>query len=212
VLSHTPASDALDLFAHDLHGSGHDLPGVLGPEPVGRAFAERWRALTGKSCRQAMAMRIYQLTAARPVTAVPGRVRRVTEADRDLLLDWYEAFQREAMGEAVPEGIARSVDQLLTADPVVRGLYVWEDSAPVSMAGYSGPTPHGIRIGPVYTPPEHRRKGYASACVAAVSQCLLDSGRRFCFLFTDLANPTSNRIYQAIGYEPVGDVDEYRFE
>jgi predicted GNAT family acetyltransferase len=85
------------------------------------------------------------------------------------------------------------------------------DDRPVSLAGYGGPTRHGIRIGPVYTPPAERRRGYASACVAALSQQLLDRGRRFCFLFTDLANPTSNHIYQQIGYRPVSDVDEYRF-
>ena len=91
------------------------------------------------------------------------------------------------------------------------GLYLWDDGRPVSLAGYSGPTPHGIRVGPVYTPPAQRGNGYASACVAALSQLLLDGGRAHCFLFTDLGNPTSNHIYQAIGYWPVCDVDEYRF-
>jgi hypothetical protein len=71
--------------------------------------------------------------------------------------------------------------------------------------------PNGIRIGPVYTPPELRRRGYASAVTAATSQAELDKGRRFIFLFTDLANPTANKIYQAIGYEPVIDVDQLTF-
>ncbi len=94
-----------------------------------------------------------------------------------------------------------------------RTMYLWENrDRVVSMAGASGETPNGIRIGPVYTPPELRGRGYASALTAAVSQHQLDSGRRFCFLFTDLANPTSNKIYRAIGYEPVTDVDQYAFE
>ena len=95
----------------------------------------------------------------------------------------------------------------------MRGLYLWVDGAgqPVTMVGYQGPTPHGMRIGPVYTPPAQRRKGYASACTAAVTQYLLDGGRQFCFLFTDLANPTSNHIYQEIGYQPVVDVEMYSF-
>jgi predicted GNAT family acetyltransferase len=80
------------------------------------------------------------------------------------------------------------------------------------MCGTSRSTPNGSRIGPVYTPPDLRRRGYASAVVAAASQAQLDAGARFCFLFTDLANPTSNRIYQAIGYEPVRDVEVYTFE
>jgi predicted GNAT family acetyltransferase len=83
---------------------------------------------------------------------------------------------------------------------------------PVSLAAARGETPNGIRIGPVYTPPEHRGHGYASAVTAAASQDQLDRGRHFVFLFTDLSNPTSNKIYQAIGYERVCDVDMYRFE
>ena len=81
------------------------------------------------------------------------------------------------------------------------GFLIWEDEGEVvSIAGCGGPTPNGIRIGPVYTPPELRGRGYATALVAELSQRLLDSGRRFCFLFTDLANPTSNAIYERIGY------------
>ena len=80
------------------------------------------------------------------------------------------------------------------------------------MAGFSGATPNGIRVNLVYTPPEYRKKGYATSCVAALSQTLLDQGRKYCFLFTDLANPTSNHIYQTIGYQPVCDMNDYWFE
>ena len=80
------------------------------------------------------------------------------------------------------------------------------------MTGFSGPTPNGIRIGAVFTPPDLRRRGYASACVAAVSQSVLDAGRKFCFLYADIANPTSNHIYQEIGYQPVCDGEVLRFE
>jgi hypothetical protein len=88
---------------------------------------------------------------------------------------------------------------------------LWEDGEPVSLAAAGGPTPNGIRIGPVYTPPELRGRGYASALVAELTRVQLEGGRRFCFLFTDLANPTSNRIYQRVGYEPVTDVDQWSF-
>ncbi len=106
--------------------------------------------------------------------------------------------------------VASFADRWLTGDG--RWMYLWDDDGPVSMCGASGETPNGIRVAPVYTPPGLRGRGYASACVAAVTQAQFDRGRRFCFLYTDLANPTSNKIYQAIGYEPVCDVDEYRFE
>jgi predicted GNAT family acetyltransferase len=157
-----------------------------------------------------MAQRIYQLEAVSPVRGVPGSLRRATTADRELVIDWMTAFHAEAGSTAEPRRAAlRAAETRL--DSPDSALYFWVDGAPVSMAGYTGPTPNGIRVGPVYTPPEHRRRGYASACVAALSQLLLDDGRRFCFLFTDLSNPTSNHIYQAIGYRPVCDVDEYRF-
>ena len=93
------------------------------------------------------------------------------------------------------------------------GWMLWLDGqgTPVSLAGYSSPTPNGIRLAPVYTPPEHRRQGYGSAVTAATTQMLLDRGHRFVFLFTDLANPTSNHIYAAIGYEPVADFAVYSF-
>jgi len=91
------------------------------------------------------------------------------------------------------------------------GVVIWEDASPVSFAGFGNPTPTGIRVGPVYTPRELRRRGYATALVAALTDVLLRRGRRHCFLFTDLANPTSNSIYQRIGYTPVTDVDMWVF-
>ena len=81
---------------------------------------------------------------------------------------------------------------------------------PVSMASYGGRTPTGIRIGLVYTPPRHRRRGYATSLVAEQSRWLLEQGYRSCFLYTDLSNPTSNAIYERIGYRRVADSTEYR--
>jgi uncharacterized protein len=103
------------------------------------------------------------------------------------------------------------VDRRLAGDD--EGLWLWDDDGPVSMAGFGGATPNGIRIGPVFTPPELRGRGYASALVASLSEWLLHHhGRRFCFLYTDLANRTSNEIYRRIGYERVCDSAVIRFE
>jgi len=103
------------------------------------------------------------------------------------------------------------VDMRLTGEGT--GLMLWDvGGEPVSMAGWGGPTPSGIRVGPVYTPPVRRRRGYGSAVTAALSAQQLAGGRQFCFLYTDLANPTSNRIYMDIGYEPVCDAVDYAFE
>jgi predicted GNAT family acetyltransferase len=89
---------------------------------------------------------------------------------------------------------------------------LWDDGEPVSLCGYGGRTPHGNRIGPVYTPPELRGRGYGSAVTAHATKEQLDAGRDYCFLYTDLANPTSNKIYMNIGYEFVCDSAEYAFE
>ncbi len=210
VLSRTDEPAALAPLADELRRRYPALPGVLGPAGVSRAFAETWQWVSGQSYHPGVAQRIFQLDAVRPVEGMPGELRRATPADRDLVTDWLAAFHREALGEMPDRGtVERAADRRLTSD--TNALYLWHDGEPVSMAGISGPTPNGIRVNAVYTPPERRGRGYASACVAALSQRMLDSGRRHCFLFTDLANPTSNRIYQAIGYRPVCDVDEYRF-
>ena len=207
VLSRTEWLDGLTLLVDDLRARGIAPPGVIGPQMVSRAFAAAWQGATNQRYEPGLAMRIYQLDRVIPVTGVPGELRPATVADRDLLIAWMEAFTHET----IAEGDAAAIVDRRLRDPI-SALSLWcVESTPVSMAGQSGPTPHGIRINAVYTPPPLRRKGYASACVAALSQGLLDSGYRFCFLFTDLANPTSNRIYRAIGYEPVADVDEYRF-
>ncbi|MGQ9553763.1 MAG: GNAT family N-acetyltransferase, partial [Anaerolineae bacterium] len=202
ILSHMPI-EALPIIARDVRALYGTIPGVNGPSALSLAFAQQWQALTGQPYYLGMAQRIYQLTKVRLPMGVPGQLRRASEADRELLLAWLTGFYRDAMGE--PGDPAPSVERFLSSE--TRGLYLWEDGRPVSMAGYTGPTKNGIRVGAVYTPPENRRRGYASACVAAVSQLLLDQGRRFCFLYTDLSNPTSNHIYQAVGYEPVCDVD-----
>jgi uncharacterized protein len=206
------ASEALRLIAEDVLDFYGALPGVHGPRDASRAFAEQWQRLTEQPYRLKMAQGIYQLDAVTPVSHVPGQLRRATPAGRDLLVEWLVAFHDEAAGDADRQRIEHTLDARLGDTVTASGAYLWiVDGRPVSTASSTGPTPHGIRIGGVYTPPEQRRRGYASACVAALSQLLLDSGRRFCFLFTDLANPTSNHIYQTIGYRHVCDAGEYIF-
>jgi predicted GNAT family acetyltransferase len=147
-----------------------------------------------------------------PPPPPPGQMRLAVAADFRLLVDWLLAFTAEALPEEDndPVDAERAVSRWLYEG--FKRAYLWEvDGRPVSLAGVGGRTPHGTRVGPVYTPPEHRRRGFAGALVAAASQAQLDEGLEFCFLFTDLANPTSNHVYQAIGYEPVTDIDVYVF-
>ncbi len=203
---------AVEPLARDLYATyGTALPGALGPSQVSRAFAEHWQTVTEQPYRPGTKERIYQLEQVLPVTGVPGSMRRASEAERELLARWVVAFDAEALGGREAPDERQWVEMMLSAAPDLRGLWLWEDGQPVSMAGYGGRTLRGMRIGPVYTPREHRGKGYASALTAGVSQMLIEGGRQFVFLFTDLANPTSNHIYQQIGYRPVCDVDVYEF-
>jgi hypothetical protein len=138
----------------------------------------------------------------------PGRLRVATEEDFDLTAFWALAFNQEALGEHDELGA-----QIMAKRAIQNGnIYLWEDGRPVSMAAKARPTAHGVTVNLVYTPLELRGRGYATACVAHLSQRLLDDGWQFCTLFTDLSNPTSNNIYQKIGYRPVCDFTEFAFE
>ena len=212
ALSQTTRPGAVRALAEDVVTLRPAPPGVIGPDPVAAEFVVVWQEITGEHGRRALHERIHRLDAVRPVPRPPGSMRPAEDADRPLLLDWLRAFGAEAFGEDNrPPGEAETVlDTRLSGSG--EGLVLWDDGGPRCIAGYAGPTRHGVRVGPVYTPPEHRGRGYATGCVAELSGLLLERGRRFCMLFTDLANATSNRIYQRIGYEPVCDVAEYRFE
>lgn len=209
VLSCTDEAAAPVSMADELDAAGTSLPGTTGPVDTAHAFAAAWCEPHGLVSQLAVAERIYRLERVITPTGVPGSVRIATRADRDLLVEWVGAFLVEALERRSPEEAAVVVDRSFHTG--TRTWYLWEDGRPVSVAAAGGPTPNGIRIGPVYTPPEFRGRGYASAVTAVTSQAELDKGRRFIFLFTDLSNPTSNKVYQRIGYEPVIDVDQLTF-
>lgn len=210
VVSWVDDLEAVDALVDEF--ADERLPGVVAPTAVAARFANRWEAATGQRASALMAERIFQLErVVAPERPASGTWRHVEPRDRDRLARWLEAFAAEATPET-----PRLDDALAMADRWIAGIgrigYVWEDGGePVCFVGAGGETPNGARIGPVYTPAEHRGHGYATSLTAAATQEQLDGGRRFVFLFTDLANPTSNKIYQAIGYRPVCDVDVYRF-
>lgn len=202
-----PPAAAFRQLADCLIADQPDLPGVIGREEPAQEFARAWIESSGRPARLEIRERVFELRRVNPLPTVPGRMRPAGPADLDLLVRWTLAFNREALGEKNPA--AEAADQAAKRLP---RAYFWDDGQPVSLACISRETPHGAVVGPVYTPPELRGRGYASACVAALSQLLLDSGRQFCALFTNLANPTANHIYQVIGYQPRADFSVYRFD
>lgn len=157
-----------------------------------------------------MGVRIHQLVNVSALENPPGSFRAAEEPDIELLGGWRVAFHAEAVPDH-PENEA-NLREAIRGRVAQGGLYVWDDGGPVSMAQMKCPTRHGMSIGGVYTPPEHRRHGYAASCVAALSRHILDSGKRFCCLFADRSNPTSNSIYAKVGYRPVCDAKEYLFD
>lgn len=211
LLSKVQGFNALNLIAEDLQHE--QLPGVGGLVAETEAFVQIWRTLTGQVYQRGAESRLYQLTRVEPITAVRGNLRLANPGDRPLLLQWFAAFYAD-IDTVTDDEIVRRVD----VDLKRQSIYFWEDGVPVSMVGGRQFTSTAARIAPVYTPPEHRCKGYATASVAALSQKFLAQGcdaeqfplrSKRCFLFTDLANSTSNSIYQKIGYRPVCDWHEY---
>lgn len=210
-------SPVLDELAEIVLVEYPDLPGVLAPPTVAEDFAVAWTRRTGQTWKVAIRERIHELREVRPLALPPGNLRVATTSDRAIIVSWLARAHRDIFGAGVPFDADTVADRRL-APPASPGdpftsLYLWVDDRgePRAMAGAQAATATGVRIGAVYTPPEYRRRGYGTAAVATLSQRMLDLGRRACHLYTDLANPTSNHIYKAIGYEPVADIDEIRF-
>lgn len=196
------------LLGEALSKGAWPLPGVRAPAEAARDFASRWAAISGARIRPGHNMRAYELRKVIPARPVSGGMRLAEMSDLALAEQWIWEFALEAMGEDDRAAARRDAEFKIRA----RELYFWQDGRPVSMAAAIRPTRHGISVGAVYTPPALRGRGYASALVAALSQQMLERGCQFVSLFTNLANPTSNKIYQDIGYRPVCDFDEYHFD
>lgn len=199
-----PGADALlDLWLAE----DPELPGVAGPPATTSAIAGAWASRTGGRTRASMQMALHDLEEVHdPPRPAPGRLREPSVDERPLMIVWLGEFAREAGAPVAPP--APIVDARLRD----RLVFVWDDGDPVCLVGLNHPVAGVVRIGPVFTPPEYRRHGYASSAVAAVSRQALERGARRCILYTDLLNPTSNKIYAEVGYRRVADWEELAFE
>jgi uncharacterized protein len=168
---------------------GGKTPGLLGSPRAVNALAAAFGGAWSRERREG----IYRLSQVTMPDAAPGTPRPATLDDEPLVSAWLNAFGAE---------VGLPIDAALARQRLEAGLvHLWVDGPVMSLAGQGALTPHGVRIGPVYTPPESRGRGYASNLVAHLSQQMLDRGRDYCFLYTDLDNPTSNHVYLTIGYE-----------
>ena len=207
VLTDMTGAAAAEL-AMGLAAKGHQAPGVNATPGPGAAFAAAWQEHTGQSARPGMRMRLYALgTLLPPDPPPPGTARTADATDRDLLLAWLDAFQDEAQ-PAGPNESERVVNDRVGWG----GLVFWEHQGrPVSLAGRNRPAAGQARVGPVYTPPDLRGRGFGGAATAAITQAALDDGADGVVLFTDLDNPTSNTLYQRLGYRAISDWAVIRF-
>jgi len=200
-LTHLSRRAATELAA-ELDRAGRIVLGINAEEESADAFASAWRHRTGACAEVYRRMRLFRLgDLVWPDPLPEGSARRAAGPDRDLLVEWLDAFDRE-VGDPPGQDHGAAADERLSYG----GMTVWEvGGAPVSIAGITRTVAGMVRVGPVYTPPALRRRGYAGAATAAVSQSALDAGARVVVLYTDLANPTSNALYQRLGYRPVED-------
>ncbi|MGW0879897.1 GNAT family N-acetyltransferase [Streptomyces sp. NPDC002671] len=219
VLFHTPpfpvnvtpvTAEEADALAARLADLGHPVPGVCAERDTAAAFAESWQRRTGVPADVHQRQRLYRLgELAIPAPAPEGRARIAGPEDRELLARWYGEFM-DAAGLPVNEGAGAWADARIAYG----GITLWEspDGTPVSMAGVTRDIAGQVRVAPVYTPAQLRGHGYAGAATAEVSRAALERGVGEVLLFTDLANPTSNGLYQRIGYRSVADFAVWEFE
>ena len=204
ALDHHAAGELIEIWLP----ADPELNGVSGEAPTARAIAQAWQLRTAGVARCERRDAMHALSeVVPPERPACGVLREASAGERALLIEWERAFVSEAKAGMAAEA-ERSVDVRLAN----RAQFVWDDGGAVSTLVLSPEVAGTVRIGPVYTPPEHRRRGYASSGVAAVCERALAGSARRCALFTDLANPTSNKIYAALGFRRLGEWEEYLFE
>jgi ribosomal protein S18 acetylase RimI-like enzyme len=213
LISYTDNMNSIDTLVDALNERNYILPGVLGCKEAAAKFVKLWAKVNGLKFRLVMNERIYKLTHVNESTLGNKNFMGVSQVYNELILQWVKEFILETFSESQQE-TERSLNSMdrIKVDIKNKKFYLlMENSEPLSMVKEAMKTPNGASINNVYTPPHLRRRGYATECVAKLSKKLLKEGNKFCFLFTDLMNPTSNSIYQKVGYRSVIDVDLYEF-
>ncbi|MFG1921526.1 GNAT family N-acetyltransferase [Cryptosporangium sp. NPDC048952] len=204
--------EAADALVDALLEAGEALPGVTGMSPGPTAVARAWTARTGALARPGMSTKLLVLDSLRPPVDVPGKLIRADWTYRPWLVRGVLGFMNDTPhdepGQFTEQDAADRVDYFLSGGRA----WIWEvRGTPVAMVCFAPPADRIYRINAVYTPPVHRRRGYAAAATAELSQHLLDIGARGVLLFTDAHNPTSNGVYERIGYRPVAEGETWVF-
>lgn len=205
-------TESVLALADQLYFDKINFPGVVGPVKPTQTFAKTWAGLTEKKHKIGMSQKIYQLQKVITPRPVAGAIAVCDLKHQDLITQWVHEFSLESL-PLEANSIERARE--FAVNKIPKGeVFIWCDEAgnPVSMNSVGRPTQNGISVSAVYTPKHLRQKGYASALVAGTSQLMLNQGKKFCVLYTDLENPTSNKIYQNIGYKEIATSANYLFE
>jgi predicted GNAT family acetyltransferase len=174
---------------------------VIGTVGQVEGAVEQFTRASRDVAKVAMRQRSYKLTSLDALPSSSGSLRVATSDDLDLVAEWISQFEAEALANIGTRSTKASAARRIAAGEI----YLWSDPDPRTMAASARPTKRAIAVNGVYTPREWRHRGYATACVAALSELLLRRGFELCVLYTDLSNPTSNSIYTRIGYRPLRD-------
>jgi predicted GNAT family acetyltransferase len=202
-------AESVESVAAEIAGAHLQLNGVHGPTQIATSFAAAWSAATGAATTQTTQERLNKLGTLEPPT-VDGEARLADSRDEGLVALWLNRFRTEALRIKVEPGAKRRRVRIAVEPPDEFMLWI-VDGQPVSAGGLRAPTEGVSRIGPVYTPTEHRGKGYGSAVTAAVAARALESGADEVVLFTDLTNPALEAIYQRLGFQPVTEFVRFDF-
>lgn len=203
---------AMRAMATYLDAYGLPVPGITGPADAVRAFCDAWTALTGRVAEERMRLRLFALSPRSDArahdarAAAPGAFRVAGEGDADTVERWLHAFVDEATHDG-HDNVRPRVQQMIGS----RSIGLWDDDGPASMASITRRSDRGSHVSWVYTPPDRRGRGYASACVAELSRRELSAGRAFCTLYADCKNAASNAMYERLGYAPICDATDAVF-
>ncbi|WP_337873555.1 GNAT family N-acetyltransferase [Exiguobacterium sp.] len=175
---------------------------VVSERKQAERFGKTWQEITSGTSEMFMSQGLYRLDEVEDIEMAKGHMRKATTADQAQLEAWYSAFEAESgLRSSPPEKVTKAIDTMLKNDDAV----FWEVGGQlVSCAKRSRPTENGITVSFVYTSPDARGRGYARSLVADLSRQLLET-KSFCVLYTDLTNPTSNKIYREVGYDKIMD-------
>jgi len=213
IISYVDDLNFIEVLVEELLKRNEKLPGVLSFKEAADKFTELWCEKNSLKPNLFRKERIFKLEEVSKDTIGTKKFSVASKTHQTIVLKWAEEMIKEALADTTEEDIERLTNNLKNEfeENKSKMFLLFDNNEPVSMVRKAGRTPNGNFVNLVYTPPSLRRKGYATECVAKLSKQLLEEGNKYCFLFTDLSNPTSNSIYKKIGYKPVIDENHYKF-